>query len=110
MAFRSVLAALFVQILSDNVTAGAHIKNNNNNQKRGGGGLAEILSKLSLTVWCVVTQCGILFSRRHVAGVDSSVADRLSRTPHAHYWMTVFHWLYQNTQFPRFNSRFGELL
>lgn len=71
MAFRSVLAALFVQILSDNVTAGAHIKNNNNNQNRGGGGGSRNIVKVkpdrvvcSHTVWDLVLSQACCRSRQ----------------------------------------------
>lgn len=119
IAFKSVLKGLHVQILSDNVTAGAYINNK--------GGPVPSLSQVAVAVWSVATEYGILISCKHIAGVNNTVADRLSRTPDLHNWMLhpgLFRSLehrwgphsidrfatFQNAQLPRFNSRFWEPL
>ena len=119
IAFKSVLKGLHVQILSDNVTAGAYINNK--------GGPVPTLSNLAIAVWGVAADNGILISCKHIAGVDNTIADTLSRTPDLHNWMlhpNLFQLLehrwgphtidrfatFQNSQLPRFNSRFWEPL
>ena len=89
IAFKSVLKGLHVQILSDNVTAGAYINNKRRGDWGGGGGGGPVptLSNLAIAVWGVAADNGILISCKHIAGVDNTIADTVSRTPDLHNWM-----------------------
>ena len=45
------------------------------------------LSQLAVAVWSVAAEYGLALSSRHIAGVSSTEADRLSRSPDTHNWM-----------------------
>ena len=117
LAFKEKLKDKHVQILTDNVTASAYI-----NHK---GGPSAQLTDLAVSVWAVAEENGISLCSRHIAGVINTEADRLSRSPDTHNWklnvgiFTIINQLWgphtidrfatlQNTQLPRFNSRYFE--
>jgi hypothetical protein len=119
IAFKNVIRGLHVQILTDNVCATAYV-----NHK---GGPSPDLTQLAIAVWSVATEYGLTISCKHLAGINNSEADRLSRTQDSHNWMLhprLFQRLdhvwgphtidrfatFENTQLARFNSRYWEPL
>ena len=115
--FKNLLKGSTVEILSDNSTAGAYVRNK-------GGPIPE-LSEIAMSIWGLAEDFHISLICTHIPGVLNSAADRLSRSPDIHNWMlhpALFRWLDKkfgpftidrfasnmNAQLPRFNSRFWE--
>ena len=119
LAFRDQVTGRHIQILSDNVTALAYLRHK--------GGPSTDLTDLAVSVWAVAAESGLTLSFAHIAGQNNQEADLLSRTPDKHNWMLNpgifqlidFLWgphtvdrfaTLQNSQLPRFNSRYFEPL
>ena len=115
--FRNQLAGKAVEILSDNATAGAYIRNK--------GGPVRSLAEMAKTIWGNAERHSIQLTCTHIPGILNVEADRLSRTLDTHNWMLhpyVFAKLQRqlgpctidrfatslNAQLPRFNSRYWE--
>ena len=115
--FKNFLSGLTVEILSDNSTAGAYVRNK--------GGPVPELSEIATAIWALAEDAQFKIVCTHIPGVLNSTADRLSRTPDTHNWMlhpVLFRLLEKrfgpfsidrfatnlNSQLPRFNSRFWE--
>ena len=115
--FNDHLVDSTVEILSDNSTAGAYVRNK--------GGPVPDLSQLAMAIWAIAESSQISLVCTHIPGVLNSTADRLSRSPDIHNWMlhpALFCWLDRrfgpftidrfasnlNAQLPRFNTRFWE--
>jgi len=118
-AFAPLLKGLMVQVLTDNISAMAYV-----NHK---GGPSPSLSDLAVAIWAEATAHGITLHCAHIAGKMNVIADSWSRTPDKSNWQlhpALFQYidtLYgkhtidrfancQNTQLPRFNSRFWDPL
>ena len=115
--FQAQLTGKAVEILSDNATAGAYLRNK--------GGPVRSLAEMAKTIWGIAERHQIQITCTHIPGVLNVEADRLSRTPDTHNWMLhpyVFTELQKrlgpftvdrfatslNAQLPRFNSRYWE--
>ena len=115
--FKRQLKKKSVEILSDNATAGAYVRNK--------GGPVEKLSQMAKTIWGLAERHQFQITCTHIPGLLNIEADRLSRTPDTHNWMLhpyLFAELQRkfgpftidrfatslNTQLPRFNSRYWE--
>ena len=115
--FKDRLTGLTVEVLSDNTTAGAYVRNK--------GGPVPELSEIATAVWALAETYQFKIVCTHIPGVLNSSADRLSRSPDTHNWMlhpVLFRWLNRrfgpftidrfatnlNAQLPRFNSRYWE--
>ena len=115
--FKDRLTGLTVEVLSDNTTAGAYVRNK--------GGPVPELSEIATAVWALAETYQFKIVCTHIPGVLNSSADRLSRSPDTHNWMLhpiLFRWLNRrfgpftidrfatnlNAQLPRFNSRYWE--
>ena len=117
ISFKTVIRGKCVQILTDNVTAMAYINHR--------GGPSAELTQLAIAVWGTAIDCGVSLVCNHIAGIDNTTADTLSRQPDPHNWMLhpkLFHMLdvmwgphtvdrfatFLNAQLPTFNSRYWE--
>ena len=115
--FKDFLTGLTVEVLSDNTTAGAYVRNK--------GGPVPELSEIATAIWALAETCQFKIVCTHIPGVLNSSADRLSRSPDTHNWMlhpALFRWLDRrfgpftvdrfatnlNAQLPRFNTRYWE--
>ena len=115
--FRNFVRGSTVEILSDNSTAGAYIRNK--------GGPVTELTQIAIAIWGLAEHFHIDLICTHIPGVMNSQADRLSRSPDVHNWMihpTLFNLLNKrfgpfsidrfatnmNAHLPRFNSRYWE--
>jgi ribonuclease HI len=78
-SFRHLLKNRNVQILSDNITTVAYLNHL--------GGPSPSLTKLMTSIWMEAHEAGIRLSARHLAGVQNTHADRLSRLPTQYEWM-----------------------
>ena len=116
-SFASMIQGKRIQVLTDNVSAMAYV-----NHK---GGPSPALSKLALAIWAEATEIGVSIRCAHIAGVENQESDFWSRKPDKHNWMLhprLFAYIdrlwgphtidrfanCQNTQLPRFNSRYWE--
>ncbi len=118
MALRTFLCEIkdkSVQIRTDNMTAMAYIMNK--------GGPSVELTDIAKAIWALAFKHNIEVEVRHLSGVNNAQADRLSRVFDRFNWMLhpgLFRILdmkwgphtvdrfadSQNSQLPRFNSRF----
>ena len=115
--FKGWLKNKTVEILSDNSTAGAYVRNK--------GGPVLQLTELAIAIWGIAESNGIWIVCTHIPGVKNIAADSLSRSPDIHNWMlhpelfkiiqhkfgpfTIDRFASSlNAQLPRFNSRFWE--
>lgn len=78
-SFKHSLKHKNVQILSDNVTTVAYLNHL--------GGPSPTLTKLMSSIWMEAHEAGIKLSARHLAGVQNTHADRLSRLSAQYEWM-----------------------
>ena len=115
LAFQKHLKGNHVLIRSDNTTAVAYIQNK--------GGPILYLSEIAKSIWAFAYQHNFSITCRHLAGVENTTADYLSRSPDKHNWslhpdfFALIDSLYgkhtidrfatlNNTQLERFNSRY----
>ncbi len=68
-----------IEILSDNSTAGAYVRNK--------GGPILSLTNLAIAIWGIAERHGISIVCTHIPGMKNTTADRLRRTPDIHNWM-----------------------
>ena len=104
-----------IQVQTDNISAMAYIVNQ--------GGPSPELTSIAKAIWAIVLANSMHIQVRHLSGVSNSHADRLSRLKDRFNWMlhpNMFKLLdlrwgphtvdrfadYQNTQLPRYNSRY----
>ena len=78
-SFQNVLRKSSVQVLSDNITAVAHINNL--------GGVTPLMSRLMTTLFVTCHELGIVLSARYLAGRLNGHADGLSRILTPYEWM-----------------------
>ena len=74
--FKHILKNKTVEILSDNSTAGAYVRNK--------GGPVLVLTEFAIAIWGIAESHGISIVCRHIPGIKNVAADRLSRTPDTH--------------------------
>ena len=115
--FKFHIQNLTVEVLSDNSTAGAYVRNK--------GGPSLELTEISKAIWGLAIDFNITLICTHIPGIKNIRADRLSRSPDTHNWMlhpAIFDWINKrfgpltidrfatslNAQLPRFNSRYWE--
>ena len=118
-AFSSLIRGKNIQVLTDNISAMAYV-----NHK---GGPSPALSKLAKAIWAEAIEIGVSIKCAHIAGVENQESDFWSRRADKHNWRLhprLFAYLdrlwgphtvdrfanCQNTQLPRFNSRYWEPL
>ena len=117
--FSSLIRGKNIQVLTDNISAMAYL-----NHK---GGPSPALSKLAKAIWAEAIEIGVSIKCAHIAGVEKQESDFWSRRANKHNWRLhprLFAYLdrlwgphtvdrfanCQNTQLPRFNSRYWEPL
>ncbi len=118
-AFSPFFGGKHIQILSDNTSALAYIRNK--------GGPNVFLTGIAKAIWAEAEDLGVYLSCKHIAGQSNVTADRLSRTWDKSNWMLhprLFSFLDRtwgphtidrfasctNAQVELFNSRFWEPL
>ena len=117
MTFLQEINGKSVQIHTDNITAMAYVVNK--------GGPSPELTKIARAIWALAFRHNMAVEVRHISGIRNSHADRLSRIFDRFNWMLhprFFKMLdlkwgphtidrfadSQNTQLPRFNSRYAD--
>lgn len=115
--FKSHIQNLTVEVLSDNSTAGAYVRNK--------GGPSPELTEIAKAIWGLAIDFNITLICTHIPGIKNIRADKLSRSPDTHNWMlhpAIFNLINKrfgpltidrfatslNAQLPRFNSRYWE--
>ena len=114
-AFSSLIRGKNNQVLTDNISAMAYVNHN--------GGPSPALSKLAMAILAEGNKIGVSIKCAHIAGVENQESDFWSRRADKHHLRLhprIFAYLdrlwgphkvdrfanCQNTQLPRFNSRY----